>query len=183
MFLQVNCPRKCLPCLKSSNTGGPSPPPNSTFWPRCFPFRGASGFPLSSLSAPIPWDLVLNCWEGSCLSNVHHTLQSARAPFFPSAASCKLLALYGAANGLGVQSDPSSLLAEGGRPVYFDRDSGLLSGWLRKPQHTAGQTQGGLSGLFVMLAWSLPAMRDRRIQNLESICSCTAPASIYCLQP
>lgn len=47
--------------------------------------------------------------------------------------------------GWGVQSDASWLLVEGGQPVYFDRDSSLLGGWLQEPQHTAGQMQDGSS--------------------------------------
>lgn len=117
----------------------------------------------------IPWDSSPNGWEGSCLSTAHHMLQPIRTPRWlhpllspcsHSKASCKPLASndskHGATDGLGVQSDPSSLLVEGGQPVYFDRHSGLLGGWLRKPLPAAGQMQDGFS---VMLAWSLLAIR------------------------
>jgi len=42
----------------------------------------------------VPRDSVLNGWEGSCLSTVHHTLQSIRTPrwlhpFFPCAVTAR----------------------------------------------------------------------------------------------
>lgn len=136
----------------------------STFQPQA-PLMGASSFSLHPHVHPS--GLSAEWLEWSCLSTVHHIRQCIRTPrcLHPllslcshSEASCKLLTSYsgkhGATDGLEVQSSLSSLLVEGGQPVYFDSDSSLLGGWLQKHQHTAGQIKDGFS---VTLVWTFLA--------------------------
>lgn len=136
----------------------------STFQPQA-PLMGASSFSLHPHVHPS--GLSAEWLQWSCLSTVHHIRQCIRTPrcLHPllslcshSEASCKLLTSYsgkhGATDGLEVQSSLSSLLVEGGQPVYFDSDSSLLGGWLQKHQHTAGQIKDGFS---VTLVWTFLA--------------------------